>query len=70
MLVWRNGRRKGLKIPRRQLHVGSTPTTSTREKTALLPRLTSCEPSGGGACFFSFSRPNEKRKAFAATYVF
>ena len=32
MLVWRNGRRTGLKIPRGQLHVGSTPTTSTRTK--------------------------------------
>ena len=31
MLVWRNGRRTGLKIPRRQLHVGSTPTTSTKK---------------------------------------
>ena len=30
MLVWRNGRRTGLKIPRGQLHVGSTPTTSTK----------------------------------------
>ena len=32
MLVWRNGRRTGLKIPRGQLHVGSTPTTSTKAK--------------------------------------
>ena len=31
MLVWRNGRRTGLKIPRGQLHVGSTPTTSTKK---------------------------------------
>ena len=29
MLVWRNGRRTGLKIPRWQHRVGSTPTTST-----------------------------------------
>ena len=34
--VWRNGRRTGLKILRGQLRVGSSPTTWTREKTALL----------------------------------
>ena len=32
MQVWRNGRRKGLKIPRGQLHEGSTPSTCTRTK--------------------------------------
>ncbi len=36
MLEWRNGRRTGLKIPRGQLHEGSTPSSSTREKTAFL----------------------------------
>ena len=53
--VRRNGRRSRLKICRGQLHVGSTPTTSTREKTVLLPRL---YPSryGGGACFFSLHK--------------
>ncbi len=30
MLVWRNGRRTGLKILRGQLRVGSSPTTSTK----------------------------------------
>ena len=34
MLVWRNGRRTGLKIPRGQLHVGSTPTTSTKKNNS------------------------------------
>ena len=29
MPKWRNGRRTGLKIPRGQLHVGSTPTFGT-----------------------------------------
>ena len=33
MQVWRNGRRKGLKIPRGQLHEGSTPSTCTIIKT-------------------------------------
>ena len=55
MLVWRNGRRTGLKIPRWQHRVGSTPTTSTREKTALLPRQHLRCAIGGGACFFSFA---------------
>ena len=32
---WRNGRRTGLKIPRGQLHEGSTPSFGTNEKTAL-----------------------------------
>ena len=36
MLVWRNGRRDGLKIRWGQLHVGSTPTSGTKRKTALL----------------------------------
>ena len=58
--VRRNGRRTGLKIPRWQHRMGSTPTTSTREKTALLPRL---YPSryGGSACFFSL---HKNAKAF------
>lgn len=34
-LVWRNGRRTGLKIPRWQHRVGSTPTTSTKSQSAL-----------------------------------
>ena len=29
---WRNGRRKGLKIPREKSHVGSIPTPGTRCK--------------------------------------
>ncbi len=31
MPVWRNGRRTGLKIPRWQHRVGSTPTTGTKK---------------------------------------
>ena len=31
MLVWRNGRRKGLKIPRSQGRAGSSPATSTKK---------------------------------------
>ena len=36
MLVWRNGRRTGLKILRGQLRVGSSPTTSTIGKPTFL----------------------------------
>ena len=46
MLVWRNGRRKGLKIPRRQLHVGSTPTTSTKDKLKDFESLGTSTPVG------------------------
>ena len=35
MLVWRNGRRTGLKIPSSKGRVGSSPTISTTRKTAL-----------------------------------
>ena len=39
MLVWRNGRRTGLKIPRWQHRVGSTPTTSTTSPGAWRPAM-------------------------------
>ena len=32
--VWWNGRHKGLKIPRRQLRVGSSPTTRTKNQNS------------------------------------
>lgn len=36
MAVWRNGIRKGFKNPRSQGHVGSSPTTATMKKIAVL----------------------------------
>ena len=65
MLEWRNGRRTGLKIPRGQLHEGSTPSSSTREKTALVVRFFVAQKAFVFACFFSIFAPNVNRISLA-----
>ena len=57
--------------PRRQLHVGSTPTTSTREKTALLPRHRFQRAVRRWRLFFLFAtKRNSHIFEFVATFVF
>ncbi len=61
MLVWRNGRRTGLKILRGQLRVGSSPTTSTTKIVALKAHF--LFESSRGQAQFLFMRPNASRQA-------
>ena len=54
MLVWRNGRRTGLKIPSSKGRVGSSPTISTtRKNCAIYSVLPTSVKTSFDACFFS-----------------
>ena len=66
MLVWRNGRRTGLKILSSQGRVGSTPTTSTNEKTALVARFQINLKSIAFRLFFHYAT---KRKSHSVTIL-
>ena len=61
MLVWRNGRRTGLKIPRWQHRVGSTPTTSTRGENCIVACFRFFKAKSCALTFVFASRAKRKR---------
>ena len=61
MLVWRNGRRNRLKICRGQLHVGSTPTTSTIGENGIVACFRFFKAKSYALTFVFASRAKRKR---------